>query len=44
MLPPEAVRLHTAQQFRGEGRLEHYEIMWASCLRLIEHDRPDYRS
>ena len=42
--PPEAVRLHTAQQFDREGGLEHYEMMWESCLRLVEHDRPDYRS
>ena len=42
--PPEAVRLHTAQQFNREGSLEHYEMMWESCLRLVEHDRPDYRS
>ncbi len=44
VLPPEAVRLHTAEQFHREGSLEHYEMMWESCLRLVEHDRPDYRS
>jgi len=42
--PPEAVRQHTAEQFHREGSLEHYEMMWESCLRLVEHDRPDYRS
>jgi ribulose-5-phosphate 4-epimerase/fuculose-1-phosphate aldolase len=42
--PPEAVRKHTAEQFNREGSLEHYEMMWESCLRLVEHDRPDYRS
>ncbi len=42
--PPEAVRQHTAEQFNREGSLEHYEMMWESCLRLVEHDRPDYRS
>ena len=42
--PPEAVRQHTAAQFQGVGRLEHYEMMWESCLRLIETDRPDYRA
>jgi ribulose-5-phosphate 4-epimerase/fuculose-1-phosphate aldolase len=42
--PPEAVRLHTAEQFNREGSLEHYDMMWESCLRLVEHDRPDYRS
>ena len=44
VLPPEEVRLHTAAQFNREGSLEHYEMMWESCLRLVEHDRPDYRS
>jgi len=42
--PPEAVRQHTAEQFHREGSLEHYEMMWESCLRLVEHDQPDYRS
>jgi ribulose-5-phosphate 4-epimerase/fuculose-1-phosphate aldolase len=42
--PPEAVRLHTAEQFNREGSLDHYDMMWESCLRLVEHDRPDYRS
>jgi len=42
--PPEAVRLHTAEQFNQAGSLEHYDMMWESCLRLVEHDRPDYRS
>jgi len=42
--PPEAVRRHTAEQFNREGSLEHYEMMWESCLCLVEHDRPDYRS
>ena len=44
LLPPEAVRLHTAEQFNHEESLDHYEMMWESCLRLVEHDRPDYRS
>jgi len=42
--PPEAVRQHTAEQFNNVGTLEHYDMMWESCLRLVEHDRPDYRS
>ncbi len=42
--PPEAVRRHTAEQFDREGSLDHYGMMWESCLRLVEHDRPDYRS
>ncbi len=42
--PPEAVRQHTAEQFDRAGGLEHHDMMWESCLRLVEHDRPDYRS
>ncbi|MBU6499890.1 MAG: class II aldolase/adducin family protein [Rhodospirillales bacterium] len=45
ILPPEEVRRHTAAQFNPEGgNLDHYEFAWASALRLIEGDRPDYRS
>jgi len=44
IFPPEAVCRHTAGQFEGEGSLAHYEMAWESCLRLIEHDTPDYRS
>ena len=44
VLPPESVRLHTAAQFNREESLAHYDMMWESCLRLIEHDRPDYRA
>jgi ribulose-5-phosphate 4-epimerase/fuculose-1-phosphate aldolase len=46
VFPPEAVRLHTAAQFNrpGEDALAHYEWSWGSALRLIENDRPDYRS
>ncbi len=44
ILPPEEVRLHTAEQFNNVGSLEHYELMWESCLRLIDQDKPDYRS
>ena len=43
ILPPEAVRLSTARQFDRPDVLEHYEMMWESALRLVEHDRPDYR-
>ena len=42
--PPEEVRLHTAEQFDRGGSVLHYEMMWESCLRLIEHDRTDYRT
>ena len=43
ILPPEEFRRHTAAQF-ASATLEHYEMMWASCLRLIDGDKPDYRS
>ena len=42
--PPEEVCRHTAEQFRGQDNDEHYSWMWQSALRLIENDRPDYRS
>jgi len=45
VFPPEAVCKHTASQFRGrEGALEHFEMLWASCLTMIEGGKPDYRS
>ena len=44
VLPPEEVRQHTAAQFNHEGSLEHAEMLWESCLRLVEDARPDYRS
>lgn len=45
ILPPESVRVHTAEQFNrpGEESLVHYDWAWGSALRLIENDRPDYR-
>jgi ribulose-5-phosphate 4-epimerase/fuculose-1-phosphate aldolase len=42
--PPEEVRQHTAQQFVGDNDPARYDFMWESCLRLIENDKPDYRS
>ena len=44
VLPPEEVRVHTAAQFHREDVLAHYEMLWASCLRLVDDERPDYRS
>ena len=44
VFPPEEVRLHTAQQFEGDGDPARYGFMWESCLRLIDGGRPDYRS
>lgn len=42
--PPEEVCRHTAEQFRMMENEEHYSWMWQAALRLIENDRPDYRS
>ena len=42
--PPEEVCRHTAEQFRMMENEEHYSWMWRTALRLIENDRPDYRS
>jgi len=46
ILPPEEVRLRTAKQFNkpAEEALAHFDMAWTSALRLIENDRPDYRS
>ncbi len=44
ILPPEEVRQHTAAQFDRPDRLEHCDMLWESCLRLVEHDRVDYRA
>ena len=44
ILPPEAIRQHTAAQFNRDDVLPHYDLLWASCLRLIDHGTPDYRS
>jgi len=35
---------HTSAQFKSMENDEHYSWMWQSALRLIEDDRPDYRS
>jgi hypothetical protein len=42
--PPEEVCRHTAEQFRLQESDEHYAWMWPSALRMIENDKPDYRS
>jgi ribulose-5-phosphate 4-epimerase/fuculose-1-phosphate aldolase len=44
VLPPEEVCTHTSAQFHGMENDEHYGWMWQTALRLIENDRPDYRS
>lgn len=42
--PPEDVCRHTAEQFRAQEHDEHYAMVWDAALRLIENDRPDYRT
>jgi ribulose-5-phosphate 4-epimerase/fuculose-1-phosphate aldolase len=44
LLPPGEVCAHTSEQFHLMENDEQYGWMWQSALRLIEHDRPDYRS
>lgn len=44
IIPPVEVCEHTARQFEGDGNPDRFDFMWDSCLRLIENDRPDYRS
>ena len=44
VLPPHDVAQHTSDQFRKQENDEHYAMVWDAALRLIENDRPDYRS
>jgi hypothetical protein len=43
VLPPEEVRVHTAEQFRKQENDAHYAMVWDAALRLIEEGRPSYR-
>ena len=43
VFPPDRVRTHTAAQFYNGGNTEHMEMAWASALRLIEGQGPDWR-
>jgi ribulose-5-phosphate 4-epimerase/fuculose-1-phosphate aldolase len=43
VFPPEEVRSHTAAQFRRDGEARAARA-WKAALRLVEHDRVDYRS
>ena len=43
VLPPEAVRVHTAAQFNQEGALDHAAMLWQSVLRLVDGEGADYR-
>ncbi len=45
VLPPEAVRRHTADQFnRPNAGQDGFAMAWTAALRLIEDGKPDYRS
>lgn len=44
VLPPESVRAHTAAQFNRPRTDPGYNLAWEASLRLIENDKPDYRS
>jgi hypothetical protein len=44
VLPPDEVCEHTAEQFAKQDSPERHVWMWQSALRLIENDKPDYRS
>jgi ribulose-5-phosphate 4-epimerase/fuculose-1-phosphate aldolase len=44
VFPPKEVCEHTAAQFNREGREAHLAMLWETCQRLIENDKPDYRS
>lgn len=44
VLAPQEIAEHTAEQFRAQENDEHYAMVWDAALRLIENDRPDYRS
>ena len=43
VFPPEEVRSHTAAQFRRDDEARSARA-WKAALRLVEHDRIDYRS
>jgi ribulose-5-phosphate 4-epimerase/fuculose-1-phosphate aldolase len=43
ILPPEAVRAHTAEQFRKQENETHYAMVWNAALRLVEDGRPSYQ-
>jgi len=43
ILPPKEVCEHTAAQFANQTE-EHVAFAWEAALRLIDNDKPDYRS
>ncbi|MGN6578540.1 MAG: class II aldolase/adducin family protein [Bordetella sp.] len=42
--PSEAVCRRTADQFAGDADSGYSDVFWQASLRLIENDKPDYRS
>ena len=44
VFPPESVRQHTAAQFNRNRESPVRVLAWEAALRLIENDKPDYRS
>ncbi|WP_149535946.1 class II aldolase/adducin family protein [Siccirubricoccus phaeus] len=44
IFPPEEVRRHTAEQFNRPSASSGKQFAWSAALRLIENDKPDYRS
>ncbi len=44
ILPPEEVRQRTAAQFNRGGNEDHFEMVWASALRMIEGQGTDWRA
>src|SRR3712207_1427588 len=42
VFPPEEVRSHTAEQFRHDAEARSARA-WKAALRLVEHDRVNYR-
>jgi ribulose-5-phosphate 4-epimerase/fuculose-1-phosphate aldolase len=44
VLPPHEVCVHTAEQAKSQENDAHYSWMWDAALRMIENDKPDYRT
>jgi len=44
VIPPEEVARRVAAQFRRPGYQQARQVAWQAALRLIENDRPDWRS
>lgn len=44
VLPPEEIRVHTAQQFKDEDTPEYVKMVWDAALTLIAHQKESYCS